>query len=437
MAKLIAFLLSGIVTLVFCLPGLAQGLGARISVATAPDQAAVTCDGVARGLSPLSLSGLQAGPHLIVVEKEGYLPAQRTVTVTAEGRSTVDIKMEQPAGLVLLTSHPVGAEIEINGAHRGKTPLLLTDLPFGKYRLKASALGYLNRDVEFAVENRTPQQVRVTLTSDSAVLTIKTEPPGASVKVNGLSKGETPCTLDRLPAGDNEVVLSLPGHVVYRSIIKLQANQEETVEVPLKPLPAVLSVVTIPTGARLFVDEKLSGQSPLTLDAIEVGSHVVRAELDGYTPVSRTLEFQQGEKKVEEIRLEREVGVLEVMAKPEGIRVFVDGIDQGGVLLSPDNPIPRFSQELAVGAHVVSLRLKGHGAVERRVVVEKGQTNSVKEVLKRVFLPDTRIKLRNGEVLTGVFGEKLANGDVRLETQIGIYKTIELMDIAKMESVKN
>lgn len=436
MAKWSLFFLSGVVTLAICPPGLAQGPGARISIATTPDQAAVSCDGIARGVSPLTLTGLQAGPHLIMAEKEGYLPAQRTVTVTAEGRSTVDIRLEQPAGLVLLTSVPVGADIEINGAHRGKTPLLATDLPFGKYRLKASALGYLSRDVEFAVENRTPQQVRVSLTSDSAMLTLKTEPSGASVKVNGLSKGVTPCTLDRLPAGDNELVVSLPGHVVYRSTIKLQANQEEIVDVTLKPLPAVLSVVTIPTGARLFVDDQLSGQSPLTLDAIEVGGHVVRAELDGYTPVSRTLDFQRGEKKVEEFRLEREVGVLEVMAKPEGVKVFVDGVEQGGVLLSPDNPVPRFSQELAVGAHLVSLRLKSYGTVERRVAVEKGQTNSVKEVLKRVFVPDTRIRLRNGDELIGVFGEKLSNGDVRLETQIGIYKTIESPDIASMEAVK-
>lgn len=437
MSKLIAKFLFGVAVFAGCLPSLAQLPGGRISIATSPDQAAVSCDGIARGMSPVTVSGLVAGPHLITVEKEGYLPAHRTVTVTAEGRSTADIKLEQVAGLVLLKSAPVGADIEINGAHRGKTPLLLTDLPLGKYRLKASAPGYLGRDVEFDVESRTPQLVTVSLTSDSAVLILKTEPPGASVRVNGLSKGDTPCTIERLPAGENELVISLPGHVVYHSKIKLQANRQESLDITLEPSPGALSVVTIPSGARLFLDDNLCGQTPLALQAIASGTHIIRAELDGYTPVSRTLDFLQGEKKVEEIRLERDVGVLEVMVKPEGVKVFVDGLEVGGALLGPDHSIPRFCQELAVGAHVVSLRLKGHGTVERRVLVEKGQTNAVKEVLKRVFLPDIRIRLRNGDVLTGIFAEKLPNGDVRLETQLGIYKTIELLNIDSMEVLGN
>jgi len=349
----------------------------------------------------------------------------------------VDIKLAQATGLVLLRSTPAGADIEINGAHRGKTPLLLTDLTLGRYRLKASAQGYLSRDVEFEVENRSPQLVTVSLASDSAVLIVKTEPPGASVKVNGLVKGVTPCTLDRLPAGENELIISLPDYVVYRSKIKLQANEEENLVITLKPVPGVLSVISVPTGAKLFVDDKLCGQTPFTLDSVEAGSHVVRAELDGYAPMTRTVEFQQGEKKVEAFQLERNEGKLEVMAKPEGVKVFVDGAVLGVVQLAPDNPVARFSHELAVGPHVVSLQLKGYGAVDRRIAIVKGETLTLKEILKRVFNADTRLKLRNGDVVTGILGEKLPNGDIMLETQIGIYKTFPAMDIEAIEPIKN
>jgi len=437
MANLMTRLLLAILVVALRLPALAQNGGASISVSTSPDQATVSCDGIERGSSPVTVSGLLAGAHLIVVVKAGYLPVQRTVAVSAEGKSVADIKLERPTGLVLLRSTPSGSDIEINGAHRGKTPLLLTDLPFGKYRLKASSLGYLSREVEFEVENRSPQLVSVSLTSDSAILTIRTEPPGASVKVNGLSKGVTPCTLDRLPAGENELNISLPDYVMYRSKIKLLANAEESLDITLKPVPGVLSVMTIPSGAKLFVDEKLCGQTPLTLDAVDAGSHIVRAEMDGYTPVTRTVDFQQGEKKVEEFRLERNVGTLEVMAKPDGIKVFIDGAEQGVVLLTQDNPVARFSQDVAVGNHVVSLRLKGYGTVDRRIILEKGKTVTLKEVLKRVFNADTRITLRNGEVATGILAEKLPGGDIKLETQIGIYKTFEAMDIATVEAVKN
>ena len=437
MANLITRTLMCVLAVLVTLPGRAQDVGARISVSTTPDQATVLCDGVSRGVSPVAVSGLLAGPHLISVEKAGYLPAQRTVTVSAQGKSLVDIKLEQPSGLVLLRSAPTGADIEINGAHRGTTPLLLTDLPLGKYRLKATSLGYLSRDVEFEVESRSPQLVQVSLTSDSAVLTVRTEPPGASVKVNGLSKGVTPCTLDRLPAGENELAVSLQGYVVYRSKIKLLANEEESLDIPLKPEPGVLSVISIPSGAKLYIDEKLAGQTPLTLDSMEAGSHVIRAEMDGYATVTRPVELQQGEKKVEELQLERNVGTIEVLAKPEGVKVFVDGTEQGVVMLAQDNPVPRFTHELAVGPHTVSLRLKTYGTVDRRVTVEKGKTVTLKEILKRVFNVDTRITLRNGDVMMGILAEKLPDGGIKLETQIGILKTIEAVDIATVEAVKN
>lgn len=427
----------GLVIISVAHPCFAQGIGARISVSTSPDQATVSCDGIERGSSPLTISGLLAGPHLITVEKVGYVTAQRTVAVAAQGKSSAELNLQRPTGLVLLRSTPTGADIEINGAHRGKTPLLLADLPLGKYRLKASALGYLSRDVEFEIENRSPQLVSVSLTSDSAVLTIRTEPPGASVKINGLLKGVTPCTLDRLPAGENELIISLSDYGVYRSKIKLRANEEETLDLALKPAPGVLSVITVPTGARLFVDDKLCGQSPLTLDSIDAGTHVVKAELDGYASVTRTVDFQKGEKKVEEFRLEQNVGAIEVMAKPDGIKVFIDGAEQGVIMTAQDNPVGRFSQPIAVGNHLVSLRLKGYGTVERRITVEKGQTVSLKEILKRVFNVDTQLTLRNGNVVTGILAEKLPNGDLKVETQIGIYKTIAAEDIASIEAVKN
>jgi hypothetical protein len=98
--------------------------------------------------------------------------------------------------------------------------------------------------------------------------------------------------------------------------------------------------------------------------------------------------------------------------------------------------VGKLDVELPVGAHVVSLRLKGYGSVEKRVTILKGETVSLKEILKRVFVADTRVTLTTGEVLTGVLGEKLPSGDLKLETQLGIYKTLESFRINKVEPLK-
>ena len=415
------------------LTALGQEPLARLSVASTPDKATVTCDGVLREDTPLTIDGLRTGPHLVLVEKSGYLPVRRTVVLVGGQRSSLDVQLERLTGLVLLRSVPDGADIEINGAHRGKAPLLITDLPPGHYRLKASSAGYLSRNVEFEVENRIPQTVVVSLASDSAFLTIRSQPVGASVKVNGLTKGVTPCRLDRLPAGDNEVVVSLPDYEAYRAKVKLQANEEQSLDITLKAFPSSLSVITTPPGAKLFVDDILRGQSPMTMEGMTGGTHSVRVELDGCDPETRSIELKNGEKKVEEFQLTRNIGTLKVMAKPDGVSVVIDGAEAGTVMPGADSTVGQLSQELTVGEHRVLLRFKGYGTVEKRVTIRKGETVTLKEILKRVFVADTVVKLFSGEIATGFLAEKLPNGDVKLETQLGIYKNIKASDIASIE----
>ena len=161
-----------------------------------------------------------------------------------------------------------------------------------------------------------------------------------------------------------EVLVSLPEHDVYRATIKLQANEEQTLDVSLKALPSSLCNFSTPSGVKLFVDDTLRGQTPLTLDNLEAGSHVLRAESDGYESETRTVEINKAQKKVEEFQLVRNVGALEVMAKPNGIRVSVDGSEKGIVMPGPDDPVGKLNLELPVGDHRVFLHFKGYGSVE-------------------------------------------------------------------------
>ena len=51
-----------------------------------------------------------------------------------------------------------------------------------------------------------------------------------------------------------------------------------------------------PTGARVFVDGRLVGTTPLLLDAVAAGEHGVRFELDGFNPWSTTTRVLGGER---------------------------------------------------------------------------------------------------------------------------------------------
>jgi hypothetical protein len=95
-----------------------------------------------------------------------------------------------------------------------------------------------------------------------------------------------------------------------------------------------LSLSSNPIGARVWIDNKEVGHTPLEDFGIREGRHVVRLELEGFAWASRDLEVQRGAPlNLGSITLEREVvaagAVLLWSVELEGANVFVDGTHAG------------------------------------------------------------------------------------------------------------
>jgi len=408
---------------------------AQLRVGTLPAGATVVCDGILRDAAPVTIDGLAPGPHLIRVELAGYVPDSRTVRLAAGEKSAVEINLEQETGLVLVHSTPAGADIAVDGAHRGKAPLLLTDLPRGNYRIKASSPGYQEREMELRVEGRTPQKLDVTLNSDSARLTVNSNPEGAAVVVNGLSHGVTPCVIEQVPSGESKIVLTMPNYASYQSTVTLRAGDDHKIDAELNPLPASLSIVGVPAGAKVYVDEQLRGQTPLTMETIAPGTYSVRVEMNGYDPETRSIELKNRDSRVEEFNLVRNVGTLEVVTDQAGTSIMVNGADKGMAPVQTDKTVDPLRIELPVGEYKVEFVKKGYFPVVKTVNIVKSGSVSLRESMKRNFVADTVVRLKSNEVLTGVAGRKFPNGDVEIETRPGIFKTVKSDEIMSIESV--
>ncbi len=418
--------------------GLAQEPGpkAQVRVTSDPEGAMVSCDGVLQDATPLTLRDLEPGAHLIVVEKPGFTEVRKTLSLLQGQRSALELKLEPITGLVLIESVPEGAEIEIGGAHKGRAPLLLTDLPIGRYRLKASSTGYVTREVEFQIVDRIPQKVPVSLASDSARVAISSTPPGAAVTVNGLSRGITPCTVDRLPSGENRIALALQDYLPHEQKVTLQAGDDQAIAVPLKPVPASLSLISTPPGARIFVDGEVRGQTPLTIGTIEPGTHTIRAELAGCEPQTLTVEIGRAQAKVQDIQLIRNTGSFELVTDPSGVSVAVDGQDKGLTeATTPEAPSRVLKMDLPEGEHRLQLSKKGFYSVEKTIAVKRNEVVVVRELMKRKFIADTvvRTKATPPEVLTGILSKRQPNGDVELETKPGIFRTLKAEDVLAVD----
>jgi serine/threonine-protein kinase len=151
-------------------------------------------------------------------------------------------------------------------------------------------------------------------------LQVRSTPEGARVEVNGRDRGRTPLTLGDLPLGGHTVVVSRPGFRPERRRVTLtRTRTTQTLRVPLRATgtaavpaperPAVpdraesegfvgsIVVETRPTTARVFIDGREAGRTPLVVPNVRAGSHVVRIELDGHRTWTSSVRVVAGERR--------------------------------------------------------------------------------------------------------------------------------------------
>jgi len=146
-------------------------------------------------------------------------------------------------GSLRVVSEPAGARVTVNGEARGRTPLELGELAFGRYdvRVEQPGFGAETRKVELAAasplaELRLTLKARPVPTTGSAE--VVSTPPGAVVSVDGIQVGQTPIKELKLAAGKRRLEVALAGHEPWSSTLDVVAGQSGRVDVKLKEKPA-------------------------------------------------------------------------------------------------------------------------------------------------------------------------------------------------------
>lgn len=147
-----------------------------------------------------------------------------------------------------------------------------------------------------------------------------------------------------------------------------------------------LLVRSSPAGARVHLDGKDVGATPLTLRAVALGVHTLRLVRAGYGVEERRVALSSSQPAQSlEVDLAREPAVarrgadtaatLSVESRPAGAAVFLDGRRIGRTPLTVD--------VVAVGSHQVRLELDGYRRWSSAVRVTAGERNRVTASLEQ------------------------------------------------------
>ena len=162
-------------------------------------------------------------------------------------------------GRVLVRSTPAGARVFVDGREYGPTPAAVRDLAIGTHQVRITRDGY------------TAEERRVVITAAR---------PAQSITV----------PLDRARTASAAVVAASPAPSTPASVGRFVGR---------------LVVESRPPGAKVYIDGKLVGNTPLALGDVRAGEHVVRIEQDGYRRWSSSVRVVAAEQNKITASLER------------------------------------------------------------------------------------------------------------------------------------
>ncbi|WP_135257516.1 PEGA domain-containing protein [Thermus caldilimi] len=257
---------------------------ATLVVDSRPAGAEVYLDGRLSGRTPVSLQ-VNPGRHEVELRLSGYQPYRVTVNPRPGERVQVFAQLvsEPRQGTLAVTSSPSGAEVYVEGALRGRTPLSLS-LPEGRYAVELRLSGYepYQATVQVRRGETTRLDVRLNPISRTGTLLLESSPTGAEAYVNGAFRGRTPLRVT-LEAGLHEVRVLAPGYGEYRAQVEVRPGESVRLYVELVPVRAVLELY-LNVEARVFLDGEEVGVAKggyLRLEA-PFGEHELTLVAPGY-----------------------------------------------------------------------------------------------------------------------------------------------------------
>ncbi len=147
-------------------------------------------------------------------------------------------------------------------------------------------------------------------------LLVRSTPADADVFVNGRARGKTPMALRDLTLGSYTIRVARDGYAAEERTFQLTAERPsqstpfdlrstQGAAAAAKAGPGALNVQSRPAGARVFINDRPAGSTPVAIPDLPAGPATVRIELDGYEPWITSVRVNAGDQTRVAASLER------------------------------------------------------------------------------------------------------------------------------------
>lgn len=218
---------------------------------------------------------MAAGRHTFAAKRFGFQSRALPFSVIPGETTEVEMALERIAATVALVSVPADVHVLIDGISRGRTAagppsgkwdelvaklnvpqgsvsseFVIDDIRLGTHVIELQRDCYAGWTTTVAVETMTDLRLEpVKLEKSVASIVVESEPTGATVFLDGESRGPAPLVLEDVCEGHHTVDVRSPwGRAFERLTAK--PGDRLTVQAKLEPAVAILSATGLPEGYR-------------------------------------------------------------------------------------------------------------------------------------------------------------------------------------------
>ena len=251
---------------------------------------------------------LLAGTVLVFALAMGFLLSSRSLQVLVVAEAAPDVTIH---GLAL----PFGDRYLLRP---------------GDYEVTVTAEGYYPLSTTVTVDGGDSQVVELILQPLPGLLSIRSEPDGATVTIDGEIAGTTPLEKREVPAGEHVLLLQAERYLPLEQPLTVTGrNIPQQLQLQLAPAWAEVQVDSTPPGAAILVDGEVAGTTPDTLEIIQ-GERQLILRLQGFATWEQALAITAGTPlDLGQVELQPAAGLLELASDPTGANVTLDGEFQG------------------------------------------------------------------------------------------------------------
>lgn len=274
---------------------------------------------------------------------------------------------------VIFKIDPIDAEIKVSGLsfNIGENYLFLK----GDYQLEATKPGYIPLMHSFSVGDSNNQEIPLQLLPLPGNIEITSSLSDILVSIDNQPAILAPTLVKHVSQGVHKITISKYRYFpLEQEFIVEGLGKTQQLDISLKPAWGEMRFTSTPTGADLFIDGNLRGQTPLTTEVLETGSEFI-FKSTGYKSLSGSVSIKAGTaSEYKAVELIVSDGILNIVSTPSEANVTLDGKFLGLTPMTAD--VSPFAE------HTVELYREGYLKNTQKVSIDPEQTFEVRAKLR-------------------------------------------------------